>query len=140
MERTDTVRLSGVDLFSKWGFEDGDLLYRIADECWFPPDDRNAIATAGHDLLILLAQTFLKAKIEEVTGLQVGLVEIGTSHNPIRCDEINRYPTGVWTEASDYHNPMVPRWQEAVSDVHVDIPLYVLAPLAQWVNEMNEKK
>lgn len=64
-----TVRLSGFDLLSKFGFNDGDLM-------------------KDHDTLVKAVREHLLPLLDP----RVEIYEIGTSHNPIRVtDETREY-------------------------------------------------
>lgn len=74
---TRTILLSGADLISKYGFQDGDLIEVPGDP------------TSGHissDVLIELVRAHLIPEVEK-RFQPVELIETGGAHNPIRISD-----------------------------------------------------
>jgi hypothetical protein len=81
---SETVTLHAEDLWSKWGFFDGDIFttFDWADEMTFMA--WSEVLHSDFDPLIDAVRTYLVPAIE-AAGHSVELVEIATHHNPIRA-------------------------------------------------------
>lgn len=87
---TLTLTLSSDDLFSKWGFSDGDLLYDAFLDSYM--GNKTLLAESmhsfAHALLVLLVKRHLLPKCPSDD-----VHEICTAHNPIRFrDTVERFP------------------------------------------------
>ena len=75
------LTLFSCDLLSKWGFNDGDDPDQWLDYCEARGIDYNELDFP----LVSLVRTYLLPRIEQ----DVTVVEIETSHNPIRAEVVN---------------------------------------------------
>ncbi len=93
-----TIRLQACDLFSKFGFMDGDILHHLDLE----------IKNDSHKLLYHLVEKYLLPLISEEISLQFWT----TCHNPCRISEKceRRYPN----------------LQEKINHIYFDIPISMI--------------
>ena len=84
----DGIALYAADLWSKWGFNDGDM----PDEVWDALEEEgiDVLHLDWHRVLIDLVRTFLVPRLD----VEVELQEIITSHNPIRSVDAGDYSYG----------------------------------------------
>lgn len=89
-----TLRLSGGELLSKWGFNDGDMPEGFLDWCDQHGHD-DALYVDWHAVLRLLVAERLLPALQA----QVELADIGhTSHNPVRASTWNGQDVeSAWT-------------------------------------------
>ena len=73
----NVLRLFAYGLASKFGFGDGDILEYFCED-----NDIDLQGRDEHDVLIKLVRTYLLPLIPHVQ-----VYEIGSLHNPIRCEE-----------------------------------------------------
>lgn len=73
----NVLRLFAYGLASKFGFGDGDILEYFCED-----NDIDLQGRDKHDVLIKLVRTYLLPLIPHVQ-----VYEIGSLHNPIRCEE-----------------------------------------------------
>lgn len=128
---SDTLRLSSDCLFSKWGFNDGDMPEEIMDAYCF---DASGWEKGPHPFdtwdwdatLEALVRTYLLPAIPH----EIVIYNMGGPHNPVRAESVD----GV--EVS-YEEVMVnPRAKPPVATVVVDVPLTdVLAHKVERVSD-----
>ncbi|WP_165069688.1 hypothetical protein [Marisediminicola senii] len=87
---TDNVlRLDASCLLSKWGFNDGDIIF----DWWWDHTNQDLPGTVDHhDVLRHLVRTALVPLIE-AAGFTLDVYDIETCHNPIRTASVNFTPT-----------------------------------------------
>lgn len=84
---TETVELCAASLWSKWGFEDGDVLFNmLCDQEFIDTDDSEVLALCVEKYLVPLLPTDVKT------------YRIDTHHNPIRAEG---WPDGAPAWAHD---------------------------------------
>ncbi|MGI5141568.1 MULTISPECIES: hypothetical protein [unclassified Streptomyces] len=110
------ITLFSADLLSKWGFHDGSDPDEWIDYC-----DNNGLDWAKLDFpLVEVVRRFLLPKLEQ----NVTVVEIETSHNPIRVETIDGVDVSeYWWLESDSGPKLTPEY--------VDVPLSEVARIAQ---------
>lgn len=78
-----TYTLRSANLVSKWGFNDGDLDDALLD--WLEEHGIRYRDVDDGEVLIWMVRTYLVPALEQ----DVELVEIETSHHPIRADRVD---------------------------------------------------
>jgi hypothetical protein len=81
------ITLCSSSLLSKWGFDDGDLPESVWDHLddTVDDDEYRRLFDASKPALVRLVREFLLPALDQ----QVEVVEIVTSHNPIRASTVN---------------------------------------------------
>lgn len=104
---TESVTLFADDLWSKFGFGDGDclddILFDAEDESDWPWANLQPRQVAGrddefhidHELLIRVVERFLVPQFP----VPVALERVGTCHNPIRAVDQGHVPAPSWALA-----------------------------------------
>lgn len=93
----ENITLHGGDLLSKWGFNDGDILYEWS---WHHYDDHFPENVSEHEWLAALVETHL-IPVVIAAGHTIKTYRIGTIHNPIRAEmldgrEVDDYVYSSW--------------------------------------------
>jgi hypothetical protein len=84
-----TYELHAADIFSKWGFDDGDFVFDIPEEYPYnayklkPEFEKYGFA---HALLIVLVETHVLPTIP--TSTYTNYCRMMTMHNPVRAEEV----------------------------------------------------
>jgi hypothetical protein len=103
-----TLTLVSQSLLSKWGFNDGDTPDAVLDYC-----DKHGLNYGEKDwrdeVLPHLVRTYLLPELQK--HHTITLIEIGTSHNPIRASLVDgKDVEDEWTE--DTTTGLTPEWGE----------------------------
>jgi len=81
------IRFFADDLFSKWGFGDGDMLSDNLDD-HLSRGEYSALIRNEHEILNAAVKKFLVPEIEK-NGYKLDLAFIGCCHNPTRTRSVN---------------------------------------------------
>lgn len=109
-----TLTLFSDELFSKWGFNDGDMPDDVCDHL----DEIYPVwpILDWHKILVRLVKEHLLPILEQ----HVELVEICTNHNPIRASTVDGVDvSGLW-HSVHYGDPLL-------TPEYVDIPMSVIS-------------
>ena len=109
---SDSIRFNPSDVWDKWGFDDGDLLYGVLDAWlysrrWVPLGE---IGTAypyvtGHLLLFAVYERFV-ATAFDVFGERPKVEYVNTMHNPVRAmDDLDADDAGEDGDDRDHPEP-----------------------------------
>lgn len=85
IEEREKIVLRASGLASKWGFEDGDLLFDVLAD-FEPIEGEEFHLSFEHEVLAQLVEKRLAPVIERELGESISLVRISTIHNPIRAE------------------------------------------------------
>jgi hypothetical protein len=80
------LTLTGSELLSKWGFDDGDAVTQ-----WWEENVGADCPSDAHGALRLLVRAELLPAVE-AAGIEIDVYDIGTIHNPIRARAVNGCP------------------------------------------------
>jgi hypothetical protein len=121
MSHAPTIRLAAEDIFSKYGFGDGDLLDDLLEDNGFAPTaeigEEDDAEFFGHAVLRAAVQAFLRPVLPPECALTFGA---SRCHNPVRLSPF-------------VGDAVRERLASELRDVAVDVPVADLLGLARGV-------
>ena len=96
-----SINLNSNNLFHKWGFGDGDVLY---DWWWDNYDDSPPVDK--HDLLYDLVVRYLVPELEKA-GHTLDVIRIHTNHNPVRAETLDGVEVDWYSETWELIEPEI---------------------------------
>ncbi len=121
----ETVRFYTWGLLSKWGFQDGDLLFDVLYDQGIdlPATSHDDLRRSPeHELLISLVRDYVLPAIDQ----DVDVYEIHTIHNPIRARTV------AGQRVDDHAEPD----ESLITPAYVDVPLDIILERARTLLRM----